>query len=340
MHVISAVTLKSRIYGIIYGQLIGDALGGRYEFSDRDIIINNVKEDIDNEGILPILGGGPHRLHQGQVTDDSELALGLLYTIIANGKYDIDSVVKKYIKWYRSEPFDVGITTRRAFRRANNHQDVIDNSCMQNKNSLSNGCLMRISPLGAFGYSISEKRLLEYAKLDCELTNPNPVAIDATGVYVVAIKSLLENGSKFMAYEKALKTAKTKTIRQCLKDADITPDKIRLSDSDQTVSVASQFMGYLCIALQNTFYELLHGEDFYESICNIVLRGGDTDTNACIAGALLGAYYGIDDIPSKWKIVVSRCNNPRIGSYPEVDQTNINSLCELLFQMIKKDGDL
>ena len=27
---------------------------------------------------------------------------------------------------------------------------------------------------------------------------------------------------------------------------------------------------------------------------------GDTDTNACIAGMLAGAYYGLSGIPSHW----------------------------------------
>uniref|UniRef100_A0A914QKY7 ADP-ribosylglycohydrolase n=1 Tax=Panagrolaimus davidi TaxID=227884 RepID=A0A914QKY7_9BILA len=30
------------------------------------------------------------------------------------------------------------------------------------------------------------------------------------------------------------------------------------------------------------------------------MRGGDTDTNACIAGALLGARFGVDEIPYEW----------------------------------------
>lgn len=30
------------------------------------------------------------------------------------------------------------------------------------------------------------------------------------------------------------------------------------------------------------------------------MRGGDTDTNACIVGALLGARFGIDEIPYEW----------------------------------------
>lgn len=30
------------------------------------------------------------------------------------------------------------------------------------------------------------------------------------------------------------------------------------------------------------------------------MRGGDTDTNAAICGALLGAVYGRDAIPAQW----------------------------------------
>ena len=28
--------------------------------------------------------------------------------------------------------------------------------------------------------------------------------------------------------------------------------------------------------------------------------GGDSDTTACVAGALAGAMYGLDSIPSEW----------------------------------------
>lgn len=28
--------------------------------------------------------------------------------------------------------------------------------------------------------------------------------------------------------------------------------------------------------------------------------GGDTDTNACVAGGLAGLYYGYESIPSSW----------------------------------------
>lgn len=38
-----------------------------------------------------------------------------------------------------------------------------------------------------------------------------------------------------------------------------------------------------------------------EGILKIVLSGGDADTNAAVAGAILGAKFGKDQIPEEWR---------------------------------------
>jgi ADP-ribosyl-[dinitrogen reductase] hydrolase len=43
------------------------------------------------------------------------------------------------------------------------------------------------------------------------------------------------------------------------------------------------------------------------------MRGGDTDTNAAICGALLGAVYGLDAIPTRWVDPVLNCR-PKAGN--------------------------
>jgi ADP-ribosyl-[dinitrogen reductase] hydrolase len=40
-----------------------------------------------------------------------------------------------------------------------------------------------------------------------------------------------------------------------------------------------------------------------------VMRGGDTDTNAAIAGALLGALYGAPSVPQQWREAVLTCRS-------------------------------
>lgn len=61
-----------------------------------------------------------------------------------------------------------------------------------------------------------------------------------------------------------------------------------------------QYTGWVLNALQNAFYRLLHSSSFEEGVIDTVRSGGDTDTNAAIAGALLGAVHGRDAVPKQW----------------------------------------
>ena len=46
----------------------------------------------------------------------------------------------------------------------------------------------------------------------------------------------------------------------------------------------------------------LGSQESYADVINIITAlGGDTDTNASIAGAAAGILYGYDNIPLKWR---------------------------------------
>lgn len=319
------------IAGCIYGQHIGDALGTRYEFLKSNKAKKKISNDIKNN-FLPILGGGPFNLTTGMVTDDTEIAMGLMQSILDKGLYDKNYTAKKYIKWYHSNPFDIGNTTRNAFDNANDYNDVIKNSLEYNDSSLSNGCLMRVSPLAVYGVKISDKLLLKYCEEDTIMTNPNKITIDAVKVFCVAIKTAILTNDKKQIFDKAYTTAQTYLLKQILKDSLTKPDPIRTYDN-QLIKSDSVFMGYCGIAIQNAFYELLNGKSFYDSLVNIISRGGDTDTNACIAGSLLGAYYGKNNIPLEW-IKSIKIYNPRSEYYPEINQLKIDEKINHMINII------
>jgi ADP-ribosylglycohydrolase len=69
----------------------------------------------------------------------------------------------------------------------------------------------------------------------------------------------------------------------------------------------SRQMGWVMIALQNAFWQLLHAESVEQGIVSSVMSGGDTDTNAAIAGTLLGAVYGRNGIPLQWLDRILTC---------------------------------
>lgn len=71
--------MLKRALGCLYGQLIGDALGCRYEFSDARRTEMMLKMDSEPDGFLPILGGGPFNMSPGQVLDFTSFSLKLFY---------------------------------------------------------------------------------------------------------------------------------------------------------------------------------------------------------------------------------------------------------------------
>ena len=69
----------------------------------------------------------------------------------------------------------------------------------------------------------------------------------------------------------------------------------------------SRQMGWVLTAFQNAVHELLHAPTLEEGVVATVQCGGDTDTNAAICGALLGAVYGREAIPRGWEETIAGC---------------------------------
>jgi hypothetical protein len=74
-------------------------------------------------------------------------------------------------------------------------------------------------------------------------------------------------------------------------------------------------MGWVLIALQNAFCHLAAGTALEPALIETVGQGGDTDTNAAIAGALLGAADGRASLPMRWMMPVLTCR-PDPGLHP------------------------
>ncbi len=63
--------------------------------------------------------------------------------------------------------------------------------------------------------------------------------------------------------------------------------------------------------LSNALYQLLHLKR-RSALVDTVMCGGDTDTNAAIAGALLGAVHGRTSIPDRWVDCILNVVRPTI----------------------------
>ena len=291
-----------RAKGLLFGQIAGDSLGSLVEFMDAA----QIRRDYPL-GVREMKSGGAWGLLAGQPTDDSELALVLARSLIAAGGFEREVVARGYAWWFASGPFDIGLNTRNtlgpawhALRQGESAAQAAQKAARIRAASAANGALMRISPLAIYGHALPDAELAQLAREDAGLTHANPLCLDANAVYCVALAKALRGASSAAIYEQALTFAHENAVApEILAALGAAP---KSPPTDYYVH-----MGWVLIAFQNAFFQLLNAPNAEEGVVDTIARGGDTDTNACIAGALLGAAYGADAWPASWKAAILAC---------------------------------
>jgi ADP-ribosyl-[dinitrogen reductase] hydrolase len=323
-----SATLR-RAQGCLLGQIAGDALGALVEFAPAD----RIRRAYPEGGPRRLAGGGPHSILAGQPTDDSELALMLARTLVATGRFDQEAVAAAYARWYHGwthaeqpeacthrwcKPFDVGNTTAQALgsirlEDVQRGQAASRAMASASLSSQANGALMRISPLGIWGAFRKPLAVDAAARQDSRLTHPHAVCQDASAVVAVTLAAAIRDGLEPpQAYARALEWSRA----ACGADSGV-GRALEAAESE----LPSDFMthqGWVLVALQNAFFQLLHAPSLEAAVVATVRAGGDTDTNAAICGALVGAVYGRTAIPSQWRRMVLSCR-PMPGQ-PDVEQ--------------------
>jgi ADP-ribosylglycohydrolase/fructose-1,6-bisphosphatase/inositol monophosphatase family enzyme len=269
-----------RAQGCLLGQVAGDALGALVEFQGSSRI-----EKSYPDGLHDLADGGPWSILAGQPTDDSELALTLARCLVRNRDFDPGVTAQAYRNWLRSGPFDIGMTTAAAL------------SGEPAPTSQANGSLMRVSPIGIFAAGNPEKAA-RFAADDSKLTHPHPVCIAACAGFAAAIAVGVDGGDRQAMFDAALEYG-----------GELSP-RLRETLSASQIGLPADYetqMGWVLIALQNAFFYLKAGTSVADAVVATVSRGGDTDTNAAIVGALLGAVGGRAEIPDQWRLMVLSC---------------------------------
>ncbi|MGM0496855.1 MAG: ADP-ribosylglycohydrolase family protein [Bacteroidota bacterium] len=139
-------------------------------------------------------------------------------------------------------------------------------------NSFGNGSAMRVSPIG-FAYN-NKEQVLEEAKKSAEISHSHPEGIKGAQAAALAV---------FLACQQIDK----KTIRQEITetfeyDLDRTLDEIR---PDYHFEISCQK------SVPESIIAFLESTDYEDAIRKSISLGGDSDTMACITGAIAQAYY-------------------------------------------------
>ncbi len=289
-----------RARGAFLGQCVGDSLGSLVEFRSPASIASEYPC-----GVYALADGGTFNTIAGQPTDDSEMALALARALLQRGG-DLETIAHAYISWYDSRPFDLGNTVGAAVRaghaaRKNGRPVLSAMAAASNQTSQANGALMRACPLAIYGAFQDPGKLARLARADAALTHPHRACGDANVVFVLSIAHAIRTGASAESiYDFALSLTRSISAHEVVREA-----MERAADGPEEELTVQ--MGWLKHALRNAFAELLRPMTFGERISATVGRGGDTDTNAAIAGALLGAVVGAREIPSAWRWMVKSC---------------------------------
>lgn len=280
----------SRAQGCLLGQLAGDALGSLVEFQCPDEIRRSYPD-----GVRELADGGTWDTIAGQPTDDSEMALLLARMLLKTGSYDPEAAREAYQYWLSSDPFDCGMTISAGLRGN------------PNPDSQANGALMRISPIGIFGTGFDLSQVAQWAMQDAALTHPNLICQQPNALFAMGIAHAIQSGCD----GKEL----FQHIRQWAIDMPVESVLLDIIDKAAQEPPADYIhqQGWVMIAFQNALYQLLHAPSLEEAVVDTIMRGGDTDTNAAICGALLGAVCGRDAIPAQWLECLQNCK-PEVGN--------------------------
>jgi ADP-ribosyl-[dinitrogen reductase] hydrolase len=280
-----------RAQGCLLGQLAGDSLGSLVEFEGPEEIAEAYPD-----GVRALADGGTWDTIAGQPTDDSEMALLLARMLIGKGTYDQGAAAEAYRFWLDSEPFDCGMTIRAG---------LLGEPRIE---SQANGAMMRVSPLGIFGAGQDMQEVAEWARKDASITHPNPVCLQANALFTMGVATAVESGigSKEL-YTGISDWAQAMEVDPTLAQA------IEESASSPPADYHLRKSGWVLVAFANALWQLLHAESLEDGVIDTVMRGGDTDTNAAICGALLGAVHGRKGIPAQWEEAVLNCR-PDLGN--------------------------
>ena len=184
-----------------------------------------------------------------------------------------------------------------------------------------NGAVMRCAPL-AIRWRHDDTALVRNTVVSAVVTHWDPRCIWSAVFVNLAIASLLRESpdDALRLVERAERARETlgdalapfgtnapvpAAVTKALDVADVTaPEEIGLDGWD---------MGYTLKAMQVALWCVRRAADFEAALIAVVNAGGDTDTNGAVAGAVLGAHFGLEAIPKRWCDQVARLRADRVA---------------------------
>ena len=292
---------RDRIAGGLLGVHAGDSLGASLEFSAHQEI-----RAAYPDGLREIIGGGPFGWAPGAATDDTDLTRAVTTAYLSAEPDAVRAAADTMLAWFEGRwpgrtpgtpPVDVGGATARGLTRYRASGDP--RRAGSGAGQAGNGSLMRCLPT-ALAVGDRARRVRESMEISA-ITHDDPRCTMACAVYNEIAAVLLTGGTAGTAIgagEAAADELGEPAVIEALEHA----YAISLTElaADGPGGLPHAGKGYVLDSLILAVAAVRDPRSFEEIAVDVVRIGGDTDTNAAIAGGLVGIRDGAGAIPDRW----------------------------------------
>jgi ADP-ribosylglycohydrolase len=300
-----------KVRGGYYGGYLGDSLGVPHEFPKIAVFkyTGVLEHQYTHRTRFDALNGRDGvRLGIGQYSDDTEMSLSLARSLVRNSGYNREDVITSYIRWANSDQCMMGTNTSKLLKNTSTKGKPIMNKTYKSRYlkkfevspdtpfqatsvkaeaAQSNGSLMRSFPLACVGSSedVNAEAILN----DVWITNPSSINYWCEYIHLTCVRMALMNKTPKDIWAKVLSFEGVPESVQFMLDCIL---------QNKVVDVKTKTKGWVCFSFYTSMaclYTIAHSktELTYTILMEWVINlGGDTDTNACIAGSLVGAILG------------------------------------------------
>jgi ADP-ribosyl-[dinitrogen reductase] hydrolase len=222
--------------------------------------------------------------------------LVLLRSLVARGRLDVEDVAGGQLQWLASAPKSIGNLTRTALQKLRAGEPPHRSGALawedSGRRSAGNGSVMCCAPIGLLHAKPSDG-LAEDAAAFSRITHFDPRCVASCIALTTAIALLVRGEAEAAASQAATAAAAVSDEARVAVERGFSrkPFDLRVDGHDQ---------GFVLHTLEIAFSALGSAPSLEEGLVQVVARGGDTDTNGCVAGALLGAKFGERAIPRRW----------------------------------------
>lgn len=285
--------IKNKIKGAIYGVAVGDALGAPWEGwrpSGIQARFGTVKDMMYFDGAA---------WNFGEFTDDTWLTLATARAydgpVFTPEKAGLSMVI-----WMRNIGKGIGKLTNIALSNLSSGRCDWRSSGKKALASVgdrgaSNGSLMKCISTGLVNTQEEIDGIVRESTLLSEITHYDPRCVASCVGYNIVVSGLLEDKD----IKTLMRIAQDFTTNISVETAGIFQD-VANGKKTRFDPTRMEKIGFVHRALDRALIACRDADTFEDEMIKVVNEGGDTDTNAAIAGGLLGARFGFDAIPERW----------------------------------------